>query len=132
MRRTHPGRDAPMGVLMTPIEFMRAYEAATRAHDLRRTLDLIDPNAVYWFSDGGSHVGKAAIERALRGNFEAIEGEDYRIGDIAWWRNRLTAPSAPTASSGPASCAARGRRARAAARRCWPGGAGRGSSCTNT
>jgi hypothetical protein len=69
---------------MTPIEFMRNYEAVTRAHDLRRTLDLIDADAVYWFSDGGSHVGKGAIERALRGNFDAIEGEDYRISDIAW------------------------------------------------
>ena len=69
---------------MTPTEFMRAYEAATRAHDLRRTLDLIGSDAIYWFSDGGSHVGRAAIERALRRNFEAIEGEDYRISDIVW------------------------------------------------
>jgi ketosteroid isomerase-like protein len=69
---------------MTPAEFLREYEAATRAHDLGRTLDLIDPNAIYWFSDGGSHVGKAGIERALRRNFEAIEGEDYRISDVTW------------------------------------------------
>ena len=56
---------------MTPGEFMREYEAATRAHDLERKLGLIDENALYWFSDGASYSGKEAIARAavqLRGD----------------------------------------------------------------
>lgn len=69
---------------MTASEFMREYEAATRAHDLERTLGLIDENAVYWFSDGASHRGKDAIARALQSNFDAIKVEDYRIGDLVW------------------------------------------------
>ena len=63
---------------------MREYEAATRAHDLERTLGLIDENAVYWFSDGTSYSGKDRIGRALRSNFEPIEAEDYRIEDLMW------------------------------------------------
>jgi ketosteroid isomerase-like protein len=69
---------------MTPAEFIREYENASRTHGLEHTLRLIDENAVYWFSDGSSHVGKGAIERVLRRNFDLIEGEDYRISDVVW------------------------------------------------
>ena len=69
---------------MTPAEFIREYETSTRDHGLEHTLKLIDENAVYWFSDGSSHVGKAAVEQAIRHNFEAIENENYRISDIVW------------------------------------------------
>jgi len=69
---------------MTPDDFLREYEAVARAHDLERTLSLIDDQAIFWFSDGSSHVGKPAIEQAIRANFAAIQGEDYRISDIVW------------------------------------------------
>jgi ketosteroid isomerase-like protein len=69
---------------VTPIDCLREYEGATRAHDLARTLALIGDDAVYWFSDGTTHVGKLAIERALRTNFELIEGEEYRISEVVW------------------------------------------------
>ena len=69
---------------MTPEQFMREYETSGRVGGVEHTLRLIDDNAVYWFSDGTSHVGKAAIERAIRRNFEAIKDETYRISDVVW------------------------------------------------
>jgi ketosteroid isomerase-like protein len=69
---------------VTPAEFIREYEASGREHGLEYTLSLIDDNAVYWFSDGSSHVGKNAIEQAIRRNFEAIKDEVYRIRDVVW------------------------------------------------
>lgn len=69
---------------MTPAEFIREYETATRARGLEYLFSLIDEDAVYWFSDGSSHVGKAAVERVIRKNFETIRDEDYRIKDISW------------------------------------------------
>jgi ketosteroid isomerase-like protein len=69
---------------MTPAEFMREYETSGRVGGVEHTLRLIDDDAVYWFSDGTSHVGKDAIERAIRRNFDAIKDETYRIGDVVW------------------------------------------------
>src|SRR4051812_15441221 len=69
---------------MTPAEFMREYERSGRVHGLEHTLGLIDDDAIYWFSDGTSHVGKRAIEQVFRRNFEAIKDESYRISDIVW------------------------------------------------
>ena len=69
---------------MTPDEFMREYEAASSAHDLERTLGLIDEGAVYWFSDGASYNGHAAIGKAIQANFDAIEIEQYALHDVTW------------------------------------------------
>jgi ketosteroid isomerase-like protein len=69
---------------MTPTEFIHEYESSNRVHGLDHTLSLIDDNALYWFSDGSSHVGKRAIERVLRKNYELIQNEDYRISEIVW------------------------------------------------
>jgi ketosteroid isomerase-like protein len=69
---------------MTPTEFMREYESSGRTGGVERTLGLIDDKAIYWFSDGSSHVGKSAIERAIRRNLEAIKDETYRISEIVW------------------------------------------------
>lgn len=63
---------------------MRAYEAATNAHDLAGTLELIADDAVYLFSDQSSHIGKQAIRAALRANFDAISNETYRIHNLRW------------------------------------------------
>ena len=51
---------------MTPDQFMREYETSGRVGGVEHSLPLIDDDAVYWFSDGTSHVGKAAIERVIR------------------------------------------------------------------
>ncbi len=69
---------------MTPDEFMREYETSGRNGGVDRTLSLIDDDAVYWFSDGASHVGKRAIKRVLQRNAELIQDENYRISDIVW------------------------------------------------
>jgi ketosteroid isomerase-like protein len=69
---------------MTPTEFVHAYARSSREHGVEHTLSLIDDNAIYWFSDGTSHVGRAAIERALRRNLELVADEEYRISDLAW------------------------------------------------
>jgi len=68
---------------MTPQQFMREYESSGRK-GVECTLSLIDDEAIYWFSDGTSHAGKAAVERAIRRNFELITDETYRISEIVW------------------------------------------------
>ena len=69
---------------MTPDEFLREYEMSGRTGGVEHTLRLIDDSAIYWFSDGSNHVGKAAVERAIRRNFELIKDETYRISNIVW------------------------------------------------
>ena len=69
---------------MSPSEFMRRYEAATNSHDLEATRAMIADDAVYLFSDGTVHAGKAAIALALAANFEAIRNEAYRISSLTW------------------------------------------------
>ena len=64
--------------------FMRRYAENTDAHRLEATLAMIADDAVYLFSDGTSHVGKAAIADVLARNFAAIGDETYRIGDVRW------------------------------------------------
>jgi ketosteroid isomerase-like protein len=69
---------------MTPDEFIQELSSSMRLHDLARTMSLIDDDAVYWFSNGASHVGKKAVERAFRENSLAIEGDDYHMHDVVW------------------------------------------------
>lgn len=69
---------------MSPSEFMKQYEAATCAHDLEGTLDLIAEEAIYLFSDQTSHIGKWAIRRVLNANFQNIRDEAYRLDDMRW------------------------------------------------
>ncbi|MFQ5552412.1 MAG: YybH family protein [Thermoplasmata archaeon] len=68
----------------TADEFMSAYERATDGHDLDGILSLIDEGAVYLFSDESAHIGKQAIERVLRRNFELIQAESYSIDNLTW------------------------------------------------
>ncbi|HMN59029.1 MAG TPA: nuclear transport factor 2 family protein [Anaerolinea sp.] len=68
----------------SPDELMREYEQAANRHDLQATLDLIDEDAVYLFSDGSAHLGKGAVERAICRNFDAIQEEIYRIDNLTW------------------------------------------------
>ena len=69
---------------MTPAEFLREYETSGRMGGVERTMTMIDDDAVYWFSDGTAHVGKAAIERVFRRNAELIRDETYEISEVAW------------------------------------------------
>lgn len=73
-----------MGGVMSPTEFLRRYEAATCAHDLEGTLDLIAEDAIFLFSDHTSHVGKSAVRKVLAANFEAIRDEAYRLENLHW------------------------------------------------
>jgi ketosteroid isomerase-like protein len=74
----------PMRRAMSPTEFMCAYEAVTNAHDLDALLELIADDAIYLFSDRTAHIGKPAIRKAILANFEAIQGETYRIQNLKW------------------------------------------------
>ncbi len=69
---------------MTPDQFLKEYETSGRTGGVEHTLRLIDDHAVFWFSDGTRHVGKAAIERAVRRNLELIRDETYRISEVVW------------------------------------------------
>ena len=69
---------------MSPAEFMRAYATAANRHDLEAMLEMIADDAIFWFSDRSSHVGKDAIARAIQINFDAIKNEEYRITDLTW------------------------------------------------
>lgn len=63
---------------------MRADEAAADAHDRHAVLAFVADDAVYWFSDESSHLGKAAVERAIGDNFESIYDETYVIDQLRW------------------------------------------------
>ncbi|MEM6757590.1 MAG: DUF4440 domain-containing protein [Planctomycetota bacterium] len=69
---------------MTPAELMNEYAEASRSQDLGRVMSMIDDEAVYWFSTGAAHTGKAAIAEAINANFATIEGDDYRLHDLNW------------------------------------------------
>src|SRR5262252_2126253 len=69
---------------MSLIDLLSAYVAAANRHDLEAVLALIDDNAVYFFSDGSSHAGKAAIRNAIQRNFESIRNEIYRLENLRW------------------------------------------------
>lgn len=68
----------------TPDELMQAYERAANEHDLDATLNLIDDEAIYLFSNGTAHVGKDAIVSAIGRNFDVIADEVYTITNVTW------------------------------------------------
>lgn len=65
-------------------EFMREYEKATNSHNLNLTLSMIDEDAIYFFSDESVHIGKDAIQKVLRRNFDLIKNEKYGLENITW------------------------------------------------
>ncbi len=69
---------------MTPTEFMHLYENASATHNLEATMNLIDESAVYFFSNETSHIGKSAVQEAIKANFDAIGVEKFRIRDVNW------------------------------------------------
>lgn len=70
--------------MQSPEAFLELYAAATDGHRLEATLAMVADDAVYLFSDGTAHVGKAAIAAVLRHNFATIADETYRIRDVRW------------------------------------------------
>ncbi len=68
---------------MSHVECLAAYEAALALHRWEAVESFIDDDACFVFSDG-THVGKPAIEHAIRATFQRIEGETYRIADVRW------------------------------------------------
>lgn len=69
---------------MTPEQALSAYEAAAAAQNLEATLELVHPDAVYWFSNESSHVGREAVATAIRANFESLGDGTYRIDQLRW------------------------------------------------
>jgi ketosteroid isomerase-like protein len=69
---------------MTLGEFMQRYEAVNAAQDLPELLKLIADDAIYLFSNGSAHLGKAAVAAAIGKNYETIKGDDYHLADLRW------------------------------------------------
>jgi ketosteroid isomerase-like protein len=69
---------------MSPGEFMQAYERCTNTHEIEVLADLMADDAIYLFSNQTSHTGKFAVRKAIQANFDAIEGETYRIHGLKW------------------------------------------------
>jgi hypothetical protein len=110
---------------MTPTESMHEYAASGRL-GVEHTLRLIDDHAIYWFSDGTSHVGKTAVEKAIRRNFDAIKDERIGLARSFGYRSPPRSPRAFTALTGPESFKALPVRVRVVVRRSWLAEATRG------
>ncbi len=77
-------------------DFISTYNQALNAHDLAKvstmmnTHDLaaasamIAEDAVFLFSNETTHIGKAAILKAIEYNFGAIEDETFQISNLTW------------------------------------------------
>ena len=65
-------------------ETMAEYQRRNGARDLPGLLELLDDAAVYWYSNATAHVGKPAVEAAIRTSFEGIEDDTYEPYDLEW------------------------------------------------
>lgn len=64
-------------------DFLDLYERRTNTHDFEAVRELIDSDAVYWFSDG-VHEGVEEIQRAFEQTWNTIRDEVYSIEDVRW------------------------------------------------
>lgn len=71
---------------MQPDGFVKAYEQALASQDWERVGPLMHEDVCVTFSDGRVFRGKAAVKGAFEANFEAIQGEQYRVLNIHWAR----------------------------------------------
>ncbi len=69
---------------MSPEETLEGYLQATKSHDLVGTLDYVADDAIYLFSDGTQHLGKAAVQAAIEYNFQTIRNESYSLNGMRW------------------------------------------------
>ena len=68
---------------MTARDTLAAYAERINRHDFGVLLDLIAPDAVFWFSDG-SHVGIEAIRAAFERTWAALPDEHYWLTEMQW------------------------------------------------
>ena len=65
-------------------EALAAYENRINAHDFDLLLDMIAPDATFWFSDG-SHRGIDAIRAAFEATWQAMgAAENYWLDQLEW------------------------------------------------
>ena len=69
---------------MTPEEYNQELYRRMNAKDLDGTLELIADDAVYFWSNGSSMFGKAAIAEGLKRNFDTIQNDTYETLDVTW------------------------------------------------
>ena len=68
---------------MSARDVLDAYEDRINRHDFDLLLDLIAPNATFWFSDG-THVGIAEIREAFERTWLTLVDETYWLDQREW------------------------------------------------
>ncbi len=69
---------------VTPAETKAELLRRMNVKDLAGSLELIDEDAIYFWSNGSSMFGKAAIAEGLKQNFASIEDDSYTVSDVSW------------------------------------------------
>ena len=62
---------------------LRAYEERINRPDFDLLVELIAPDAVFWFSDG-SHKGHAEIRAAFVKTWDVLANDIYWLTDLTW------------------------------------------------
>lgn len=68
---------------MTAREVLAAYEDRINRHDFDLLVELIAPDATFWFSDG-THRGIEAIRAAFEATWRALADETYWLDQREW------------------------------------------------
>lgn len=68
----------------SPEETLAAYTDAAARHDLDAMLSFVADDALFLFSNGTCHTGKAAVRAAVARNFESIQNETYGTSGLRW------------------------------------------------
>jgi ketosteroid isomerase-like protein len=69
---------------MSARDVLAAYQERINAHDFDLLLDLIAPDATFWFSDG-SHRGIEEIRAAFEATWQAMgAAEKYWLDQLEW------------------------------------------------
>ena len=69
--------------IMTPEDFMQAYETALATQDWNEVAPLMHEDVCVTFSSG-THKGIDEVRKAFERNFSLIESEHYEISDVHW------------------------------------------------
>ncbi len=62
---------------------LKAYEERINQHDFDLLVELIAPDAVFWFSDG-SHKGHAEIRAAFEKTWAVLANDTYWLTELTW------------------------------------------------
>ena len=68
---------------MSARDVLQAYEDRINRHDFDLLIDLIAPDATFWFSDG-THRGLAEIRAAFEATWRALGDETYWLDQREW------------------------------------------------